>query len=75
MKERGEVVAAVVEGEDVVGAFFEDDGFGGGEGYGVGGGVRWWKEGMVVMVVVVVAVEVEVDREVSDVEGREWRSS
>ena len=59
-----------MEGEDVVGAFFEDDWFG---GYGVCGGLRR-RENMVVVVVVVVAVVGGGEVEVSDVDGygREW---
>lgn len=53
MEEGIEVVAAVVEGEDVVGAFFYDYWFRGGKCYGVRGGVRR-REGMVVVVVVAV---------------------
>jgi len=66
VEEGSEVVAAVVEGEDVVGAFFHDYWFRGRDCYGICGGVRR-REGMVVVV-----VAVAVGGEVGDVEGREW---
>ena len=43
VEEWGEVIAAVLEGEDVAGALVGNEwGGGGGGGLGVGGGWKWW---------------------------------